>query len=167
MADADFAAVEPRPDPLRPSHPSVFACTVPTTRPICSATATTRCSTASLEVRDDRGFAGFASEPFGLLLVVVLLLRFAMRALLAHCVPSDAMAQALLTSGRAERSIAHRFRGVSDSVNRPDRVAAALAPRAAARLPDAKERECVEFRSRVRRGRPRCGTPAGASMASN
>jgi hypothetical protein len=95
-ADADFAAIEPRPDPLRPSNPSVFACTVPTTRPICSATATTRCSTASLELCDDRGFAVFASEPFGLLLLV--LLRFAMRALLAHPVPQAALAHALLRS---------------------------------------------------------------------
>jgi hypothetical protein len=86
LADADFAAVEARPDPLRPSHPSVFACTVPTMRPICSATATTRCSMASLvELLEDLGFAVFAREPFGLLMVV--LLRFAIRALFAQPVP--------------------------------------------------------------------------------
>ena len=91
-----FLAVEARdPDPLRPSHPSVLACTVPTMRPICSATATTRCSTAPfVELDDERGLAFFEGESFGLLL----LLRFAMRALLAHRVPSAAMAQALLRS---------------------------------------------------------------------
>jgi hypothetical protein len=90
-----FVAVTRDPDPLRPSHPSVLACTVPTMRPICSATATTRCSTAPfVEVDDARDLAFFEGESFGLLR----LLRFAMRALLAHRVPSAAMAQALLRS---------------------------------------------------------------------
>jgi hypothetical protein len=81
------------PDPLRLSHPSVLACTVPTMRPTCSATPTTRCSIAPVVALDDgRDFAFFDDELFGLLL------RFAIRALLAHRVPSAAMAQALLRS---------------------------------------------------------------------
>jgi len=47
-----------------------------------------------VELDDDRDLAFFEGESFGLLL----LLRFAMRALLAHRVPSAAMAQALLRS---------------------------------------------------------------------
>jgi len=79
----------------RSDHPSALACAVPTIRPACPATATTRCSTDESAVELDLG-------AFSLRVVeasfVLLLLRFAMRARLAHPVPSSALAQALLRS---------------------------------------------------------------------
>jgi len=64
-------------------------------RPICSAAATTRCSIAPVVARrEDRDLTTREPvvEPFGLLL------RFAMRALLAHPVPQATLAHALLRS---------------------------------------------------------------------